>query len=196
MWMCKRERSQPRGGILADESGMGKNVQTVAMILRNQPVTVPEDDGQRAALRTLIVTPSKAVMEQWKANLCIHSKLPNLDIFVLGEKDDALSPLFLADQDIVLTTYKTLDKLSRCAAFKVLWYRVILDRADILELADHYNNNLQQLKYSRKWLLVSDMPTVPSKTFYMLQQLQLAQPAALTAAVARAGPGNTLLVHK
>lgn len=35
-WMCKQEHGQYRGGILADEMGMGKTFQTIALIVTNR----------------------------------------------------------------------------------------------------------------------------------------------------------------
>ena len=46
-WMLHRERSaaNPRGGILADDQGLGKTISTIALIVTNQPGDDVADEG-------------------------------------------------------------------------------------------------------------------------------------------------------
>ena len=68
-WMLNREKSQKtkiRGGLLCDEPGLGKTVQTCATMYGNQK------------LKTLLIVPG-AVIHQW-VNI-IKAILPNLKIY-------------------------------------------------------------------------------------------------------------------
>jgi SNF2 family DNA or RNA helicase len=72
-WMISRERgdSQPRGGILADEMGMGKTVQSISVMVENQKAEEDTEDGAHCR-STLIVCPS-ALTSQWRAEVEKHT---------------------------------------------------------------------------------------------------------------------------
>ena len=40
--MCNQEDSEHKGGILADEMGMGKTIQAIALICTHKPPLLPE----------------------------------------------------------------------------------------------------------------------------------------------------------
>jgi DNA repair protein RAD16 len=64
-WMRERELDpQTRGGILADEQGLGKTIQAISCILTNLPEPGPMDHERVPPLRTLVVVPM-ALVSQW-----------------------------------------------------------------------------------------------------------------------------------
>ncbi|KAI0669018.1 SNF2 family N-terminal domain-containing protein [Trametes maxima] len=142
-WMIAQERqSAHKGGILADDMGLGKTVQMIATMVINQPTD--EDDNRT----TLIVVPA-ALMSQWKDELDTKTN-GMFDVHIQHGKDKIKDPDLLAEKDIIITTYQTLNldfsipndldgdeelqylrnhggPLSRTR-----WHRVILDEAQFI----------------------------------------------------------------
>ncbi|KAL1836990.1 hypothetical protein VTJ49DRAFT_4410 [Mycothermus thermophilus] len=110
-----------RGGILAEEMGLGKTLEVIALILlhrRPQHPTVIFDAflGRRVipTPATLIVAPSP-LLDQWLSELNTHAPglkvlfYPGIKKFDKLKKDVDESPAdFLARQDVVITTYDVL----------------------------------------------------------------------------------------
>ncbi|KAI0351250.1 hypothetical protein OH77DRAFT_1430072 [Trametes cingulata] len=143
-WMIAQERESPhKGGILADDMGLGKTVQMIATMVINQPT---EEDKHRT---TLIVVPA-ALMSQWRDE--VNSKTNGMfEVHVQHGREKIKDPELLAEKDVVITTYQTLNldfsipndldgsdeemnwirehggPLSR-----MRWYRVILDEAQFI----------------------------------------------------------------
>lgn len=149
-----------RGGILAEEMGLGKTVELIGlMCLHKQPALSvadqPSSDFPRTPA-TLIITPP-ALSQQWKTE--IETLAPTLNVCVYnGLKVEAhradheeLLRRFLC-HDVVLTTFPVLAKEIHYAEpterplrhekryekrlsplTRVLWWRVVLDEAQMLE---------------------------------------------------------------
>ncbi len=149
-------------GILAEEMGLGKTVEMIALItLHKRPrnvfgtsVTSPEEHLPRS--ETLIITPP-SILPQWISELQRHS--PTLKVFnykgikSYPELDHGQLLDKLSNQDVVLTTYNVLsseihyslpDPDRRLRAEKryvppkspltqLLWWRVCLDEAQMIE---------------------------------------------------------------
>jgi DNA repair protein RAD16 len=99
-WMCAQEESEHRGGILADEMGMGKTIQTVAMIVKNRGVTP-----------TLVVCPVSSMM-QWQEEISTHVVPGELQVLTFHKaRQYTLDELRAAD--VVLTTYPVLERMWR-----------------------------------------------------------------------------------
>lgn len=151
-WMINREQASsagPRGGILADEMGLGKTLSTVALILKERPP--PKDDGTLSKLRTLVVAPL-SVLQVWKEEFLSRidrAFMPSVLIYHgSGRTKD---PRELAQYDIVITSYSVVSKEApkevetvdsdgqpitqkiRGALFKVRWFRVVLDEAQVIK---------------------------------------------------------------
>lgn len=147
-----------RGGILAEEMGLGKTVEMIALIsLHRLPEKVkPDPDGLRVSGATLIITPP-AILEQWKQELEQHA--PNLRVHHYtgikrnGEGSDDLVIEEIAEFDVVLTTYNVISREIHYAGaapkrslrhekrfeprktplVRISWWRVCLDEAQMVE---------------------------------------------------------------
>jgi E3 ubiquitin-protein ligase SHPRH len=112
-----------RGGILAEEMGLGKTVEMIALIClnRREPQLKADPDGLKYSGATLIITPP-AILEQWKQELKKHA--PSLRVHyypgitsqrktqrgrtkTLCEEEVVNE---LAEADVVLTTYTVISK--------------------------------------------------------------------------------------
>lgn len=147
-----------RGGILAEEMGLGKTVEMIALITlnRRQVMSNFDADGLRVSGATLIITPP-AILDQWKHELEQHA--PELKVHHYTgvkrgqEHADHLVIEEIADCDVVLTTYqviareihyagatpkRTLRHEKRFEPRKtplvlISWWRVCLDEAQMIE---------------------------------------------------------------
>ncbi|KAF4663677.1 hypothetical protein FOL47_005594 [Perkinsus chesapeaki] len=98
-WMCNQELTQEcRGGILADEMGMGKTIQAVALVMKR----LPETKGP-----TLVVCPVAAVM-QWYSEIHRYLRPESLKVHVY-HGSNRLKGEDLLKFDVVLTTYQTME---------------------------------------------------------------------------------------
>ncbi|OTA83102.1 hypothetical protein M434DRAFT_84181 [Hypoxylon sp. CO27-5] len=149
-----------KGGILAEEMGLGKTVEMISLICMHPRQNVPGLSGggaqdPRPSGATLIVTPS-TLRTQWVAEFRKHA--PDLRVTVYEglkrftrDVDDLISEL--ASHDVVITTYDVLqhevhyaekqpDRSMRHAPkyqrrssplIQISWWRVCLDEAQQIE---------------------------------------------------------------
>jgi hypothetical protein len=155
-----------RGGILADEMGLGKTCSVLSLILASLPEVKREvhkerKDASNAA--TLIVVPP-AILSQWCAEV---SKIAgdNLVVDVFDHKDLAFvrrsNHPSGVDADVVLTTYRALEKGGKNSANRATnlllstrWARVVLD--EMQEVRSHTSSiskNCNALMSQRRWML-------------------------------------------
>ncbi|KEQ73753.1 hypothetical protein M436DRAFT_45269 [Aureobasidium namibiae CBS 147.97] len=113
-WMRRREMraSAPRGGILADQMGLGKTVTCLANIVNGRPLESFPPHLQPESHTTLIVVPS-SLLGQWKKEIRLHVKqefrrkdwgLGWVSVFRDSESEQH-HPMDFESQDIILTTY-------------------------------------------------------------------------------------------
>lgn len=149
-----------RGGILAEEMGLGKTVEMIALISLNKRLATEiiksDPDGLRKSGATLIITPP-AILDQWKHELKQHA--PELRVHhYTGIKrgDQQIDDLVieeLADFDVVLTTYNVIAREihyagatpkrsrrhhkrfepRRTPLVRIEWWRVCLDESQMIE---------------------------------------------------------------
>ncbi|KAJ1830459.1 DNA repair protein rad16 [Coemansia sp. RSA 2711] len=152
-WMSEQEHTQFRGGILADEMGMGKTLQTIALLLVN------------GGGPTLVVCPTVALL-QWKAEIELATDALSVLVYYgddrkrLGGGGDGdgdggtVNEAELAKYDVVLTTYGVLETAQRreksgfrrkgrllfeaSVLHAIGWHRVVLDEAH--HLKDRWSN--------------------------------------------------------
>ncbi|KAH0361101.1 Calcium/proton exchanger, partial [Aureobasidium melanogenum] len=113
-WMRRRElgTSEPRGGIIADQMGLGKTVTCLANIVNGRPLKTWAPHLQPESHTTLIIVPSTLV-GQWRTEIKRHTKSDTTRrTFGLGSvylfKDSASEQhesINFERPDIVLTTY-------------------------------------------------------------------------------------------
>lgn len=131
-WLMAQEKSKYRGGILADEMGMGKTIQTIALLL-SEPRGKPN----------LVVVPTVAIM-QWRSEIESNTagKLTTMIYHGASRTED---PKKLKDIDVIITSYNVLESVyrkehagfrrkdgiykARSALHAIKYHRVILDEA-------------------------------------------------------------------
>lgn len=154
--------SQLRGGILAEEMGLGKTVEMIGLIClhqrsQNHGRDREESNGLRQSNGTLIITPP-SILEQWKSE--IHAHAPSLQVMIYrgvratgDELNDEDISSKLLNYDVVLATYTTLAseiyyssatpdrslrhdkkyKRRQSPLVKIEWWRVVLDECQMVE---------------------------------------------------------------
>ncbi|KAF3937592.1 hypothetical protein ABW19_dt0201039 [Dactylella cylindrospora] len=132
-WLEKQEKTRFNGGILADEMGMGKTIQTIALLMEKPRPSKP----------TLVVAPTVALI-QWRNEIEKHTdNALKVLIFHGNTKENKVSAL--NKFNVILTTYGSLESAFRKqnTGFKrkdgvykeksvlhaVDWHRVVLDEA-------------------------------------------------------------------
>ncbi|KAK0626839.1 SNF2 family N-terminal domain-containing protein [Immersiella caudata] len=109
-----------RGGIIAEEMGLGKTLEVIALMLLHRrpegPIMVHDPWLGREILTTsatLIVTPS-TLLDQWLSELSRHSPAakvlyyPGLKKAAKNKHDVQMSAEYLGGHDVVVTTYEVL----------------------------------------------------------------------------------------
>ncbi|KAI5838912.1 SNF2 family N-terminal domain-containing protein [Morchella snyderi] len=152
-----RAAELPRGGLLAEEMGLGKTVEMIAlMALHAMPAAMAAADRRNIGV-TLIITPP-SILEQWKSEIAAHA--PSVRVcHYRGMKQHLRAStaevveLFRA-ADVVLTTYAVLShelhyltakdwtgRLSRAKRYEarrsplgeLTWWRVCVDEAQMID---------------------------------------------------------------
>lgn len=125
-WMLGRETSKKKAGLLCDEPGLGKTIQTIATMVGNPVAT------------TLLVVPI-SVIGQWKAAL--EKIVPDWSVLVHHGATRAKTVKELECHRVVITSYSCLMKMvvttgkdgvkkrtmTHTILHDMLWGRVVLD---------------------------------------------------------------------
>ncbi|ORY31955.1 SNF2 family N-terminal domain-domain-containing protein [Naematelia encephala] len=99
-FLLDKERDKKyRGALLADQMGLGKTVQTIALMALNKP-----DDKIKS---TLIVAPL-ALLQQWKTEIETKTSLGSMKVLIYHGQSRTKSLNQLKQFDVVLTTYGTM----------------------------------------------------------------------------------------
>ncbi|KAF9961975.1 DNA repair protein rad16 [Mortierella alpina] len=154
-WMRKQENTLFKGGILADEMGMGKTIQMISLLL-----TEPGKPN-------LIIAPTVAIV-QWRNEITDHA--PSLKVLIYHGPNRTESMKELMSHDVVLTTYSIIESGYRKQKYgfkrkgmtvkedsllhRIKWYRIILDEAhNIKERSCNTARSAFGLQSERKWSL-------------------------------------------
>ncbi|KAK6456101.1 SNF2 family N-terminal domain-containing protein [Scheffersomyces xylosifermentans] len=157
-WLMKQEDGEFQGGILADEMGMGKTIQTIALFmmdLKKRP--------------NLVVGPTVALM-QWKNEIEKHTVEGSLKVLLFHGANRTSSAEELSKYDVILTSYSVLESVFRKQNYgfkrknglvkeksplhEVEFYRVILDEAhNIKDRTSGTAKAANNLKTQKKWCL-------------------------------------------
>jgi DNA repair protein RAD16 len=133
-WMLQQEKGPWMGGMLADEMGMGKTIQTIALIL--------SDYNPQQRKHTLILAPTVAIM-QWRNEF--NKFTSGMKVCVWHGGNRVTDTKELLKYDIIMTSYAVLESSFRrqntgfkrkgelikeeSVLHKIDWHRVILDEA-------------------------------------------------------------------
>ncbi|CEP18383.1 hypothetical protein [Parasitella parasitica] len=158
-WMLQQEKFETfKGGILADEMGMGKTIQTIALLL---------SDKQKP---NLVIAPTVAIM-QWKDEILKHTNNA-LSVHVFHGQNRTKKQSDLEKYDVVLSTYSIMESAFRRQEYgvkktghaaiykeksilhKVKWHRVILDEAhNIKDRSSNTARSVFNVHGTFKWSL-------------------------------------------
>jgi len=114
-WMCDNEASDIRGGILADEMGMGKTIQCIAMLLAQKEKWMKRraDAGEMVTAEdrpppTLVVVPTSALV-QWEQEIKTCVDEGSLKVLVYYANRAGVVDDDFKGYDVVLTTYPVIE---------------------------------------------------------------------------------------
>ena len=114
-WMCDNEATDIRGGILADEMGMGKTIQCIAMLLAQKEKWMKRraDVGEMVTADdrpppTLIVVPTSALV-QWEQEIKTCVDEGSLKVLVYYANRAGVVDGDFKGYDVVLTTYPVIE---------------------------------------------------------------------------------------
>lgn len=156
-WLIQQENSKYNGGVLSDEMGMGKTIQTIALLMN--------DLSKRPSL---VVAPTVALM-QWK-NEIEQNTNKKLKTYLFHGAARTGDPEELEGIDVILTTYSVLESVYRKQAYgfrrknglvkersllhNMRFYRVILDEAhNIKDRTSNTAKAVNELQTEKRWCL-------------------------------------------
>ncbi|XP_057985212.1 DNA repair protein RAD16 isoform X2 [Hevea brasiliensis] len=119
-WALKQEESETKGGILADEMGMGKTIQAIALVLAKREMLWKTQESNGSTLLagssidlsgtkpTLVVCPVVAV-SQWVSEIDRFTTTGSTKVLVYHGANRRKSSKRFSGYDFVITTYGTVE---------------------------------------------------------------------------------------
>ncbi|EDO15609.1 hypothetical protein Kpol_1006p5 [Vanderwaltozyma polyspora DSM 70294] len=157
-WLVHQEdNSLYNGGVLADEMGMGKTIQTIALLLHNLQNSP-----------SLVIAPTVALM-QWKNEIEQHTN-GKLKVYIFHGANRSSDLNDLKNFDVILTTYTVIESVFRKQTYgfrrkaglikersvlhNIPFYRVILDEAhNIKDRTSNTSRAVNALQTKKRWCL-------------------------------------------
>ncbi|PYH69626.1 DEAD/DEAH box helicase [Aspergillus vadensis CBS 113365] len=159
-----REPVDIRGGILADDMGVGKTLSMIASIVTSPPSDIttlekPADSNFIFAKSTLVVVPSVLLLHGWIDEVKKHLIPGALKFYKYHGPGRCISLSSPPSDDIILTTYATVEAdFSSSGGKSVLnrihWHRLILDEAHVIRNASTKQfKAIQRISASIRWCM-------------------------------------------
>ncbi|XP_043710580.1 DNA repair protein RAD16-like [Telopea speciosissima] len=174
-WALKQEESEIRGGILADEKGMGNTFQAIAFVLfKQQNRTIPQSTCSHTdpsaststvlpEIKCTLIVCSVLDIMRWVSEIGRFTPTAHPSILVFYGANGKKSSKELSEYDFVLTTYFTIetefnvmthDRSRNSVLHSVKWERLILDEAHYLkDTSSSTAKAVLALESSYKWAL-------------------------------------------
>ncbi|KAK1261023.1 hypothetical protein QJS04_geneDACA023447 [Acorus gramineus] len=114
-WALKQEASEMKGGILADEMGMGKTIQAISLVLSARSIERTETSGGASgglpSVRTTLVVCPLVAMIQWMGEIAAHTEKGSVRVLAYhgAKRGKELAEKGFGGYDFVLTTYSTVE---------------------------------------------------------------------------------------
>ncbi|KAG5596034.1 hypothetical protein H5410_037266, partial [Solanum commersonii] len=164
-WVLKQEESIVRGGILADDMGMGKTVQAMALVLAkreigqaisNSSFLSPAPYVLPAVKGTLVICPVVALI-QWVNEIDRFTTIGSNKVLVYDGANREKDINRFAEYDFVITTYSTVEieyRKNIMILHSMKWNRIILDEAHcVKDIHSNTTRAILALESSFKWAL-------------------------------------------
>lgn len=115
-WALKQEESATRGGILADEMGMGKTIQAIALVLAKREICEPDEPSPSPSSSivlpklkcTLVICPLVAVT-QWESEINRFTVKGSTKVLVYHGGDRGKNVHQFSEYDFIITTYSIVE---------------------------------------------------------------------------------------
>lgn len=160
-WLLQQEKGPWRGGLLADEMGMGKTIQMISLVMSDF------DPTEKNRKHTLVLAPTVAIM-QWRNEFNKFTSGMKVCVWHGGNRTNDMKEL--SKYDVILTSYAVLESSFRrqntgykrkgelikedSVLHSIDWHRVILDEAhNIKDRSCNTARGAFALKANYRWCL-------------------------------------------
>lgn len=125
-FMIWRENEAVSGGIIADEMGIGKSAEVIALIVQQKENQIDDEEGGA----TLIIT-DLSLIEQWHNEFKKFCKPNVLKCYSFYAKDQKPIDKIARKYDVVITNYSVISSafMKKKSFLEVDWERIVLDEA-------------------------------------------------------------------